>query len=127
MASTAPDYANERWPGSGGLRVPQEAGKATLAVKKLVIVSGGGLATYTLNPSEIQASVLVITNMGSVASTVFLPAAIPGHVYAFKNSTGSGSNCTFKVTGQTGTAVADGSHVILACNNTDIEKWTAAF
>jgi hypothetical protein len=127
MAGTAPNYDNVQWPGSDGLRVPQETAPATLAVVKMATVNGGGASTVTLTPAQTGASVLVITNMGSVASTVLLPAAFPGHVYAFKNSTGSGSNCTFKVTGQTGVAVADGSHAILVCNTTDIEQYAAAF
>lgn len=127
MAGSAPDWDNVRWGGPDGLRVPTEASPATLAVKKLVTVNGGGLATYTLTASDMMASVLVVTSMGSVASTVLLPAASPGKVYAFKNSTGSGSNCTFKVTGKTGVAVADGSHMMLVCNTTDIEQYSAAF
>lgn len=122
MAGSAPNYDNVRLP--GGIRIPQEVGTATMTVKKLITVNGSGASTYTLQSTEVNASELVITNMGSITSVVSLPAAIPGHIYAFKNSTGSGSNCTFKVTGQTGVAVKDGSHAILVCNQTDIERWT---
>lgn len=125
MAGNAPNYDNVLWPGGDGIRVPQEAAPCTLDVSKLVIVNGGGASTVTLAASQTAASVLIITNMGSITSTVSLPAAFPGSVYLFKNSTGSSSNCTFKVAGGTGVAVADGSHAILACNATDIERWTA--
>jgi hypothetical protein len=131
MAGSAPNYDNVMWPGSGGLRVPQEAAssgnKASLSVNKLVTVNGGGASTYTLKDFECQASYLVITNMGTQTSVVSLPAAFPGTFYFFKNSTGSGSNCTFKVTGQSGASVADGSHAIFVCSATDLEKWTATF
>jgi len=125
--ASAPDFDNVRWGGPDGLRVPQEAGKATLALKQMVTVNGGGSSTWTLLSTEISASELVVTNMGSITSVVSLSAAYPGKVYAFKNSTGSGSTCTLKVSGQTGTAVKDGSHAILVCNATDIERWTADF
>ena len=124
MPANPPFYEDIRWPGAGGLRVPQEAAPASLAIDKMVTVNGNGASTITLNSSQVGASELVITNMGSITSVVSLPAAFPGHIYAFKNSTGSGSTCTFKVTGKTGVAVADGSHAILVCNATDIERWT---
>jgi hypothetical protein len=111
--------------GPGGIRIPTEVGKATFDVTKMVTINGQGASTYTLSAVESNASMLVITNMGSITSVVSLPAAFPGAFYLVKNSTGSGSTVTFKVAGQTGVAVADGSHAILASNATDIERWTA--
>lgn len=124
MAGSAPTYDNVRMGGPDGIRIPQEAGLASFRLNKMVIANGSGASTYTLQPNECQGSELVITNMGSITSVVSLPAAFPGHVFFFKNSTGSGSTCTFKVAGQTGVAVKDGSHAVLACNLTDIERWT---
>lgn len=124
--ASAPLYDDVRW-WRPGLRIPREAQGGTVGVRQQITVNGGGASTYTLQSTEVNASSLIITNMGSTSSVVSLPAAIPGAVYAVKNSTGSGSSCTFKVTGQTGTAVTDGSHAILVCNSTDIERWTANY
>ena len=124
MAGSAPDYDNVRMGGPDGLRIPQEAGKATFALKQEVTVTGAGSSTYTLQASEINASYLVVTKMGSATSVVSLPAATPGKVYVFKNSTGSSSACTFKVTGQSGIAVGDGSHAVLVCGAADIVRVT---
>lgn len=126
MQASAPDYDNVRWGGADGLRLPTEAGKATFAIKQLVTVAGGSSSTYALQSNQVDASLLLITAMSTATNNVVtLPAAIPGHIYAFKNS--SGSACTFKVTGQTGTSVGIGSHAILVCNATDIERWTPDF
>lgn len=125
-AASAPNYANERWPGSGGLRVPQEAGAATLDVSQLVTVNGGGASSVTLNSTQVNASVLVIGSMSATTNnTVSYPAAFPGALVAVKNS--SGSALTLKVTGQTGVSIANGSHMLVACNTTDIEQYGAAF
>ena len=123
MSGTAPDYANERWPGSGGLRVPQEVAPATLGVKKLVTIDLTKTPSpYTLPPTATLASELVVTN-SSVAATVTFPAAFPGHEFvAFNNSS---SGCTFVVKGQTGVSVGSGKRAILVCETVDIARVTA--
>jgi len=123
---TAPYFDNVRWPGADGLRVPQEAGSATLAVTSYQSTAAQSGSSLTLNAIQMNASVLFIGSMSSTTNnTVSLPAAIPGAVFLFKNN--SGSACTFKVSGATGVSVANGSHAILACNSTDIEQFGASF
>lgn len=123
MAATAPDYANERWPGSGGLRVPQEVAPATLAVKKLVTIDFSKVASpYALPPTATLASELVVGS-SATASIVTFPAAFPGHIFvAFNNSS---SGCTFKVAGQTGISVGVGKRAVLVCESADIARVTA--
>ena len=127
MPANPPYYDDVRWPGAGGLRVPQESAPATLSIEKMVTLNGNGASTITLNSGQVGASELVITNMGSITSVVSYPAAFPGRVVLIKNSTGSGSSATIKVTGQTGFSLADGSHVIATFNTVDLVQWAAAF
>jgi len=125
-AASAPNYDDVRWPAKGGLRVPQEAGSATLDVSLLVTANGNGASALTLNSSQVNASVLLITNMSATANnTVSYPVAFPGMIVAVKNS--SGSACTVKVAGATGVSIANGSHMAVYCNTTDIEQYAAAF
>lgn len=125
MAGSPPDYDNIRQGGPDGLRIPQEQGKATYAVKKLVTVNLGTEGSgnvYTLLPSETLSSEVIVTN-GSGAATVKWPGAFPGHVFVAYNN--SGATCTFQVTGQTGVAVATGKRAVLVCESTDIARVTA--
>lgn len=120
---TPPDYDNIRQGGPDGIRIPQEQGKCTYAIKKLVTVNLTTSASpYTLAPSETLASE-VITTSATAASSVVWPGAFPGHLFAVYNN--SGSTVTFKVTGQTGVAVATGKHAVLVCESTDIARVTA--
>lgn len=128
MAANPPDYDNVRWGGPDGLRVPQEAGKATLAIKKLSNVNVGtqGAAnSVTLLPDQALASELVITNSVSstTASTVSFPGAFPGHLFVAFNNTASG--CTVKVVGQTGISVGSGKRAVLVCEAVDIARAAA--
>lgn len=123
MAATAPDYANERWPGSGGLRVPQEVAPATLAVKKLVTLDFSKVVSpYTLPPTQALASELIV-GTSTVATIVTFPAAFPGHIFVAYNSSSSG--CTFKVNAQTGVSVGSGKRAVLVCESVDIARVTA--
>jgi hypothetical protein len=122
------------WPTVGGIRIPTEvfgtggAGNASAVMEIDLYVATASQAgsSVTLNAQQAAASVLVIGTMSSTTNNlVNFPAANPGASYFVKNS--SGSACTVKVTGQTGTSVANGSHAILVMNKTDIEQWSAAF
>ena len=144
---SAPLYDNVRLGGPGGIRVPQEVGDATMEVNQRVsinAVSIGGSAgsnTITLVPfvnskvpdvagSKVaggaEASMIVVTNGGTASTTLVLSAAYTGAYYTLYNAGGNGSNVTLKVTGQTGQAVADGSHQLLQCSSTDIIVAAAA-
>jgi hypothetical protein len=127
---TAPGYENVQLPGSGGIRVPTEvygsngAGKAGASFKLNKSVThdfGAAHADYTLLPAETQASEIIATD-ASAAANVIWPAAFPGHYYVVYNN--SGFTVTFKVTGQTGVAVANGKRCILVCEATDIARVT---
>lgn len=128
MAGTPPDYGNARWPGVDGLRVPQEAAPATLAIKKLSAVNigtQGSANSVTLYPGQSQSSELVVTNTVSstTAATVVFPGAFPGHIFVASNQTASG--CTFKVVGQTGISVGSGKRAVLVCETVDIARASA--
>lgn len=121
--ATAPDYANERWPGSGGLRVPQEVAPATLAVKKLVTLDFSKLTSpYTLPGTQTLASEIVVGS-SAAATIVTFPAAFPGHSFVVFNNSSSG--CTFKVASQTGVSVGSGKRAILVCESVDVARVTA--
>lgn len=125
MAGSPPNYDNVMWPGSGGLRVPQENSPATLCLIKQVTVNIGTQGSgnvVTLNPNQTLASEVVVTN-ASAAATVKWPGAFPGYSFVAYNN--SGATCTFMVTGQTGVAVANGKRAVLVCEATDIARVSA--
>lgn len=124
MAGTAPDYANARWPGSDGLRVPQEMAPATFGVTKEVDINVGAATAITLNPSQLRAPYIYVSN-AAAAAAISWPAVCPGLVFTVSNQ--SGQTVTFKVLGKTGIAVATAKHAILAMDNTagDIVRVTA--
>jgi len=128
---TAPSYDNVQYPAMGGIRVPTEVygssgpGKAGGSFKLNKTAThdfGAAHADYTLQPAETQASEIITTN-ASQAANIIWPAAFPGHSYIIYNN--SGFTITFKVTGQTGVAVANGKRCILVCESTDIQRVTA--
>lgn len=123
-----PDYDNVRQGGPDGLRIPQEQGKATYAIKKLSNVdigTQGSSSSVTLISSQTLSSELVVTNSVSstVAATVNFPGAFPGHMFVVFNNTASG--CTFKVAGQTGISVGSGKRAVLVCESVDIARAAA--
>ena len=123
MAGSAPNYDNVQWPGSDGLRVPQEMAPATLVVRApvaLTLPSAG--ATVTLSPNQSQPSEIIVTG-ATVASTVVFPGAFNGMSFVAYNNSSSG--CTFKVTGQTGISVGSAKRAILVCEAADIARVTA--
>lgn len=94
--SIAPFYANERWPGAGGLRVPQEAAPASLyAYKEEVLTQATG--TVNLNPSQAGASLITLTPTANM--TLVLPGCQPGRLITINNLAAA----TFTVTVQCGT------------------------
>ncbi len=110
----APYYDCVMWPGGDGLRVPTEvlgsAGPgtpgATIAVLKAVSHSyGAAHADWNMAPAETAGSVYSVTSANAAANAIF-PAYIPGKCFVVNN--GSGQAVTFKVTGKTGIAVANG-------------------
>jgi hypothetical protein len=114
------------WPGSGGLRVPQEAGGVTLDVISLVTIALGAIGVATavnLTPAQSNASEIIVTASGAFAVTLNLPAAFPGSHYILYNNTAN--NVILKVTGQTGVTVATGKRAILVCESTDVARVTA--
>lgn len=123
MPGTAPNYANERWPGAGGLRVPQEMNDATLAVEKLVTLDFSKLTSpYTLASTQTLASEIVVGS-SATASIVTFPAAFPGHAFVAYNNSSSG--CTFLVKGQTGVSVGSGKRAILVVETVDVARVTS--
>lgn len=126
MPATAPNYDNVRWPGADSLRIPTEAGSASLEVCSYVPINVGGAGStnaITLTPAQAAASEIVVTNAGSGATTINFPAAVPGSIFVVYNN--SGQACTFKVIGQTGVSVANAKHALLVCESTDIARVTA--
>ena len=106
MAGTPPDYDDVRWGGPDGLRIPQEVGKATLAVKKtatLTAVTG----SVALTPDQAGASYFSVLDTG--ATTLVFPS-LPGHAFIVNNLAASTGAVTPEVTGQSAatTAVAAG-------------------
>ena len=129
----APYYDCVMWPGADGLRVPTEvlgsAGRgnpgATIAVLKGNSHSyGAAAADWALTPSETAWSVYSVTNASGSANAIF-PAYIPGKVFVVNN--GSGQTITFKVTGKTGIAVANGKAATLFMDPVagDVQRVTA--
>lgn len=126
MAGTPPNYDDVRWPAKDGLRVPQEAGAATLDVSLLVTIALGALtaaASVTLNSAQTAASELVVTGSGAFATTLILPTAFPGSSYILFNNTAN--TVTLMVAGQTGVTVASGKRALLVCEATDVARVTA--
>jgi hypothetical protein len=114
MAANPPYYDQVMWPGGDGIRVPTEVfgseGRgtpgATIAVLKDVAHNyGAAHADWNLSPDETAGSVYSVTSANGAANAVF-PAYIPGKIFVVNN--GSGQAVTFKVTGKTGIAVANG-------------------
>jgi hypothetical protein len=126
-APTAPDYDNVRWGGPDGLRIPQEQGKSTLALKKLVAIDVGGAgSTNTVNllPNQTLGSEYVITDAGSGATTIVWPGAFPGLLFVVYNN--SGQALTLEVTGQSGiTGPANGKRALFVCEAANIARVSA--
>lgn len=124
MAGTPPDYDNVRQGGPNGLRIPQEQGKATYAIKKLVSISLGGAGstnTVNLTPDQTLASEYVVTNAGSGATTLVWPGAFPGHAFVVYNN--SGQALTLEVTGQSGiSGPANGTRALFVCESGNIAR-----
>lgn len=126
MAATPPNYDNVRWGGPDGLRVPTEAGNATLEVALSATIALGVLtaaATVNLMPPQTSASEIVVTGSGAFAATLNLPAPFAGSSYVVFNNTAS--TVTLKVAGQTGVTVASGKRALLICEATDVARVTA--
>ena len=143
-----PFFDNIRVGGPDGIRKPMEAGVADFALTQFKTINastvGGSAVTNTITLVPLvnsagsdtagsgvaggaEASVIVVTGGGSSTTTLQLSNAFPGKIYALYNHTGQSSNLTFKVTGQSGVTLADGSHCMCACNATDIFQMTAAY
>lgn len=130
MAGNPPYYDNYRWGGPGGLRMPQEAYPATCAIDKETDINVGGAGTtntINLDLTQTRSSYYTLTNGGSGATTVVWPAVLPGLVFTVFNNTGQAQTATFKVSGGTGIAVADGKRAILVMDSAsgDIARVTA--
>ena len=128
MAGSPPYYDNYRWGGPGGVRIPQEAFPATMAlVKETDINVGGAGTTNTINLSldQTRSSYYVITNPGSGATTVKWPAVLPGLVFTVYNNTNQSS--VWMVLGKTGITVATTKKAMLMMDSTsgDIVRLTA--
>jgi parallel beta-helix repeat protein len=75
-----------------------------------------GAAAWSMSAVEAAGQLFVLTNAGGAADAVF-PAAAPGKLFAVQNS--SGQAITFKVSGQSGFAVANGKYAIGVMGATD--------
>ena len=125
MAGSAPYYDNVRMGGPDGIRIPQEAGKATFTVDKSIAHSyASGTADWSMNPEETAGSVYSVTLAGGAANAIF-PAYLPGKLFIVNN--GSGQTITFKVTGKTGIAVGTGKAAVLFMDSvaSDVQRATA--
>ena len=128
MAGVAPTYDNAKWGGPQGVRIPQEVFPATMAVVKETDINIGGAGTtniITIDPSQTLSSYYTLTNAGSGATTVNFPVLHNGFTFTVFNN--SGQSATFKVTGKTGIAVANGKRAILVYDKVagDIQRVTA--
>jgi hypothetical protein len=107
MAATPPYYEDIRWPGVGGLRVPQEAAPASLRVYKEVDL-GSASGTVTLTPQQAGASLITATPSGAL--TVNYPGLMPGLTVFVENlSTASANSITVGAIGATATSATVGS------------------
>ena len=114
MGGNAPTYDNVRWGGPQGVRLPQEVFPATMAVLKETDINVGGAGTtnsITLDSSQSASSYYTVTNAGSGATTINFPVMHNGITFGVFNN--SGQSVTFKVTGKTGVAVANGKRAFL--------------
>lgn len=133
MAGTAPNYDNVGWPtAAGGFRIPTEAygvngaGKnaGTISVDNQITLDfAGAHAAKTLTVQQAAASSYLCTNADATATSVTFPAVRPGAMIYVNNT--STSAVTFKVTGQTGIAVATSKSAILGFNGTDFIRLSA--
>ena len=97
MPATAPYYEDVRWPGAGGLRVPQEAAPASLAVFKELDL---GVVSGTVNLTPKQAGASFITANPSANLTLVLPGCQPGFSTTVQNLSAS-FTITVEVSGNT--------------------------
>lgn len=129
MAGSPPYYDNERWGGPSGVRIPQEAFPADMALVKETNINLGSASasTVTLSLDQTRSSYYVFTNAGTGTTTIQWPAILPGLVFTVYNNAGSDLKC--KVTGATGVTVATGKRAILVHDNSlttpDIARVTA--
>ena len=124
MALTGPYFKNIREGGVQGLRKPTEVQNATYSVHKAVTIDYlASNADRTLTADEAGASLLLLTNAGTGAANLILAAALPGRIWVVQN--GSGQTVTFKVSGATGIAVANGKTMVVYCHATDIQRAVA--
>lgn len=128
MGGTAPYYENVLWPGGDGFRVPTNAIGVAGSVSTLSLVRyhthdyGAAAADWLISPAGQESSYIVVTNASGAANAVW-PAAYPGQIYAVFNN--SGQAITFKVTGQSGVAVANGKRAFLVMGTADLARMTA--
>lgn len=75
MAGTAPNYDNVQWPGSGGLRVPQEQAPATLVVTKNPgnVLIGGTQSFTAAGAIPLVSGTYIINGSGALAMTLATP------------------------------------------------------
>jgi len=77
---------------------------------------GAAAVAWTMTELEAAANFFTTTNAGGAADAVF-PRAVPGKQFVVYNN--SGAAITFKVTGQSGSAVATGKYATFIMNATD--------
>ena len=95
---TAPYYEDVRWPGAGGLRVPNEAAPASLATYKEHDITAT-TGTVALTPQQAGASLITVTPTANM--TVTLPGCQPGKVILFQNLAAATYSVTVEVAGNT--------------------------
>ncbi len=78
-----------------------------------------GTATWAISATEALASNFTVAGAGGAVIAEF-PYAIPGKNFVVKNA--SGAACTVRVSGKTGSSVANGKTAIFTMSTTDCEK-----
>jgi hypothetical protein len=91
----------------------------TLATDSSSHSYGSGTTAWTMTYPEASATRFTVTLAGGAVDAVF-PVVVPGKMFTVYNN--SGQTVTFKVTGQTGFAVANGKRAIGQFNSTDCEE-----
>lgn len=95
--------------------IPDAGGTVTLTSASSHDYSAGTDA-WVMTTDEAGATLFTVTNAGGAADATF-PAALAGKIFVVYNN--SGAAITFKVSGQTGSAVTDGKYAIFVHSATD--------
>jgi hypothetical protein len=121
-APTAPDYDDVRWPGKGGLRVPNEVAPASLAISKEIDLVFTNLTSPVLLTPQQLGTYFTFAS-ASAAFTVSFPYGSASKIFAVANH--SGQTITVNIAAgpggapaaSTGVAVATGERQLLCIDH----------